>query len=69
VPAVLRKALDEVNELWERIGQRQVEAQDEQQRARDEEAKQPHLTKRLQRRNQQASHRKLAGYPQLPPGC
>ena len=41
MPPVLRKALDEVNELWERIGQRQVEAQDEQQRARDEEAKKP----------------------------
>ena len=39
LPPVLRKALDEVNELWERVGQRQVEAQDEQQRTRDEEAK------------------------------
>lgn len=39
LPPVLMKALDEVNEQWERIGRRQVEAQDEQQRARDEEAK------------------------------
>jgi len=34
LPPVLSKALDEVNEVWERIGQKQVEAQDEQQRAR-----------------------------------
>jgi hypothetical protein len=39
LPPVLMKALDEVNELWERVAQRQVEAQDEQQRARDEERK------------------------------
>ena len=39
LPPVLKKALDEVNELWERIGQRQVDAQDNQQRAREEEAK------------------------------
>ena len=39
LPPVLMKALDEVNEQWERIGQRQVEARDKQQRARDEEAK------------------------------
>jgi len=41
LPPVLMKALDEVNEQWERIGQRQVEAQDKQQCARDEEAKKP----------------------------
>ena len=39
LPPVLMKALAEVNEQWERIGQHQVEAQDKQQRARDEEAK------------------------------
>jgi hypothetical protein len=39
LPPVLKKALDEVEEHWERIGQRQVEAQDKQQRGRDEEAK------------------------------
>ena len=38
LPPVLMKALDELNEQWERIGQRQVEAQDNQQRARDEAA-------------------------------
>jgi chaperonin cofactor prefoldin len=38
LPPVLKKALDEVEEHWERIGQ-QVEAQDKQQRARDEEPK------------------------------
>ena len=39
LPPVLKKALDEVEEHWERIGHSQVEAQDKQQRARDEEAK------------------------------
>jgi hypothetical protein len=39
LPPVLKKALDEVEEHWERIGQSQVEAQDKQQRARDEEPK------------------------------
>ena len=39
LPPVLKKALDEVNEHWERIGQWQVEAQDNEQRARDEEAR------------------------------
>lgn len=39
LPPVLLKALDEVNEQWERIEQWQVDAQDEQQRARDEAAK------------------------------
>ena len=39
LPPVLMKALAEVNEQWGRIGQHQVEAQDKQQRARDEEAK------------------------------
>ena len=40
LPPVLRKALDEVNEHWERMGHRQVEVQDNEQRARDEEARQ-----------------------------
>ena len=39
LPPVLKKALDEVEEQWERIGQCQFEAQDKQQCARDEEAK------------------------------
>jgi hypothetical protein len=39
LPPVLKKALDEVEEHWERIGQWQVEAQDKQQQARDEEGK------------------------------
>jgi hypothetical protein len=39
LPSVLEKALDEVNEHWERIGKQQVEAQDRQQRAREEEAR------------------------------
>ena len=40
LPPVLKKALDEVNEHWERMGHRQVEVQDNEQRARDEEARQ-----------------------------
>ena len=39
LPPVLKKALDDVNEHWGRIGQRQVEAQDHEQRVRDEVAR------------------------------
>ena len=39
LPPVLKKALDQVEEHWERIGQSRIEAQDKQQRTRDAEAK------------------------------
>jgi hypothetical protein len=42
LPPVLKKALDEVNEHWKRVGQWQVEAQDDEQRTRDNEARKKH---------------------------